>query len=183
MRYIRLFESFDSENILDYIYTEVPESESDINFKDINNYLIFISYLMPVSLVRKLKTYLESSVRFKNFEILTQYFEDEGRFDVLIVDKNFYDRNKKWLYNNIEWEEHPTTRELKRTSFDKFDPLLDRFKNAQIAKNLPKSVSMIRNLDRQGEVEIWDRENMDDPEKIAESDSVYIQYKLFKLLT
>ena len=62
------------------------------------------------------------------------------------------------------------------------EDLYKKFQKAEKAINLKGNLSIIRNLDRMGQVEIWDSNIMEDPIRVWEDDIPKLQYLLFKYL-
>lgn len=179
MTYLRKFNESLTDDAVDYLSVEIDESR--ISFIDKQEEFLFVIYDNVLKFEYESLLKYINGVRFNKYECLFDY--DQGRVCLLVVGKDFYDRNKKCLYDNIEWIEHPLFTELKKSQISSIDLLADKYKNAQKAINLPEGVSIIRNLDRKGVVEVWDQRTMNDPERFLEDeDFTYLQYQLFKSL-
>ena len=174
MIYIKPFnESFNGETYLDYLLSEIDESK--ISFKDIGDNFLFIEYDISSQFLPNLNS---NNIRFNDVIILSKYDYDLNFFRVLIVDRLFYYKNNNCVYRNILWEKHPILNGLGNS----VGILFDRYKNAQKAVGLPDGFSMIKNFDRQGQIEFFQSAIMDDPIRIWEDDIIYLQYILFKYL-
>jgi hypothetical protein len=188
MNHLKRFnESFNSEDYLDYLLSEVEES--NIIYKYENDNFLYLVYFLPLSKIKNLKSYLSTNMRFKDAVVMTQLKQDDGSlngddaFDILIVDKDFYERNSQFIYENIKWDKHPVLKDLQGIGSYQggvIDDLVKRFSRAQVAVGLPEGFSMIRNLDRMSVVEFWPQQEEDEPITILESDKLYLQYILFK---
>lgn len=183
MKYLKKFNESFADNVIDYLSVKIDESK--ISFIDKQDGFVFILYDKISKPEYDIFSKYIKGVRFDSYECLYKY-ESEGYLTyltILIVDKDYYNRNKKYLYGNIEWEEHPILAELKKANIPGLiDNLLNRYKDAQKAINLPEGISIIRNLDGKGVVEIWDQKNMNDPERFSEDEALLLQYNLFKCL-
>jgi hypothetical protein len=185
MRYIkRFFESNSNkmEEKFDFLSTHIDEK--NIDTKDITDKYVYIEYSnLTTDEIKSLKEYLNGD-RFRDVIVFIPEKQRLDFFNILIVDDEFYNKNLNILYKNIKWDEHPIYKELKRTSTGvKVDFLLDRYKDTKKAEELPNGVTMIKNMDRPGEIEIWDSKVMEDPVRIWEKDGndmVTLQYLLYK---
>ena len=178
MRYLKGFnEGFNPDDYKDYLMSNI--SEDKIISEDITDNFIYITYDLSEQDLKSLKRYLDTNSRFKDVVILSN---NMNLFKLLILDKDFYERNKKWLYENIEWEEHILLKQMKKAAKKnpEFNFFVNDYKNARSAINLPKGYSMVKNLNPKI-VEIWPQE-VDSPIMMLEDDIIQIQYLLFKYL-
>jgi hypothetical protein len=185
MKHIKKFnESFNSDDYLDYLLSEVDESKIQLKYEADD--FLYLSYRIKTSDSKKVISYLEKSIRFKDVIVITQDGQDYPGYstlDILIIDKTYYENNKKWVYKNIKWDKHPTLIELEGIGIGGglIDDLVKSYSKAQIAVGLPEGFSIIRNLNRIGDVEFWPHEESE-PIYLLESEEVYLQYILFKYL-
>ena len=186
MRYIKRFfesNSYKMEEKLDFLSTQIDEKNIVSKYLDEN--LLYIEYEnLTTEDIKSLKQYLNGDRFIYDVVCFIPERHPAHYINILIVNDEFYDRNLNILYKNIKWVEHPLFTNLKSTSTGVgVDYLLDRYKDAKRADELPNGVSMIKNLDRPGEIEIWDQRTMEDPANFYEKDDcdmVTLQYLLYK---
>ncbi len=185
MKYLKRYnESLDSEKYLDYLLSEVEDRF--IQLKHSNENLLYLEYNIDEEKSENLKSYILKSERFKDVVVLMGRNEYDN-FNILIIDKDFYQRNQNLLFKNIPWEDHYLKKELEKTRNllkGQDDWLYDRWKDTKFCK-LADGFTMTLNLDRPGEIEFWPREYEDDPLRYYikdEFDITNLQYQLFKYL-
>ena len=173
-------ESFKSDDYLDYLMSQVDETK--IVSKQVEDNFIYIKYDVRLSEVRLIKQYL-GGMRFKDVEIVLKYvydhIQDCDLLNLLIVDKDFYERNQNILVGNIKWVDHDIVEAMSgsyahhlKTSFE--------YSEAKKAVGLPEGLTMIKNFGRRGIIEFWPQKFVDEPIKLWENDVVELQYLLFK---
>lgn len=186
MRYIKRFyesNSYKMQEKLDFLSTQIDEENIISKYLDGN--LLYLEYenVTPQD-IESLKQYLNGDRFIYDVVCFIPERHPAHYINILLVDDEFYDRNLKILYKNIKWGEHPLFMGLKSTSTGVgVDFLLDRYKDAKKVEDLPNEVSMIKNIDRPGEIEIWDQKTMDGPIRLFEDDDcdiITLQYLLYK---
>ncbi len=194
MRIRRFNESFDSEEYLDYLLSEIEEK--NISFKDSSNFFLYVQYDILSGRAGKIDNYIKLNPRFNDVITISKYDFDLDYHRILLVDRAFYTRNQKWLYRNLKWGKHPLAKLMDETpAYNSMlasdgqmetevwsEDLYKKFQKAEKAINLKGNLSIIRNLDRMGQVEIWDSNIMEDPIRVWEDDIPKLQYLLFKYL-
>lgn len=186
-----IFESFNSDTYLDYLSVYIEESE--IQFMEQSaNFLYIVARLDDESRLR-IKEYLSTSPRFKDTVVLSQsspkpFGVSDSKFDaaILIVDKDFYNRNIQYLYKNIKFKTHPIVEQLAKIAEESpeiISGILRTYKGAKMAVGLPNGFSIIKNLSSPA-IEFMVPEfseplifNPKDP-----VDIVYLQYSLYKYM-
>ena len=175
MRIRKFNESFDSDHYLDCLLSEVEEK--NISFKDNGDFFLYVEYDISTGQADRIDNYIKLNPRFNDVITISKYDFDTNYHRILLVDRFFYSRNQNCLYKNIKWDKHPI-----RVSLKKSGVLTSSFSKAEKAIDIPESVSIIRNLDRVGQVEIWNPSIMEDPIRVWEDDTPLLQYLLFKYL-
>lgn len=153
--------------------------EKDPSFEEKGENWIYLEYSIlddedydDGSTYSSLKKYL-SGPRFLNKKIITDY--DYGDIYILIADENFYESNIK--VSELNWEEHPSTKELKKSNIPSFNFMED----AKIVNGLPNNCTLIRGLNYSGGIEFWPQNFLDDP--IYIKNLIELQYLLYKYTT
>ncbi len=180
MRIRRFNESFDSEEYLDYLLSEIEEK--NISFKDSSNFFLYVEYDYQMVWADKIDNYIKLNPRFNDVIAISKYDFDLNHHRILLVDRTFYSRNQKWMYKNLKWEKHPLAKLMDERSSLRGMDIYDKYQKAEKAIDLKGNLSIIRNLDRMGQVEIWDSIIMEDPIRVWEDDIPQLQYLLFKYL-
>lgn len=181
MLYLKKFnESFDPQDYMDYLLSEVEESNILENYT--NDNFVFVEYGITLDQMSILNSYLDNNKRFKDVKIIKTWDRYFSIFDVLIVDFDFYCRNQKWLYKNIKWNKHPMATANSELSGKISIDLLNKYEKSEMAIGLPKEFSMVRNFGKENCVEFWPQKQMPEPIQISEDCKTYIQYILFKYL-
>lgn len=178
MKIRRFNESFDSEQYLDYLLSEIEEE--NISFKDINKFFLYVEYDISSGKADKIDNYIKLNPRFSDVITMSKYDFDLNYHRILFVDRIFYSRNQKWLYKNLKWGKHPLT--IFMEDIPEFSPVYTKYQKAEKVIDLSGNISIIRNLDRIGQVEIWDSDIMEDPIRVWEDNIPELQYLLFKYL-
>jgi len=184
MRVRRFNESFDSEEYLDYLLSEVDEKY--LSKKDSGEFFLYLEYDITPGLADKIDIYLKTNNRFNDVIVISKYDFDLNYHRILLVDRFFYSKNQKFLYKNIKWIKHPIAISMDKTAAFKSMlsgmDIYDRYQKAEKAVDIPEDVSIIRNLDRIGQIEIWNDKLMEDPIRVWEENTPELQYILFKYL-
>jgi len=176
MKYLKRF----NESMVDYEDYLFSFFEKDPSFIDQGENWLYVEYNQLVnpseSLVQadvmyeRLKKYL-SNIRFSNKTIKTEM--DYGDFYILIVDKDFYNKNIK--IEELNWEEHGLAKELRKTNAD---IKMYRLQDAKVVKGLPNNCSLIRGMNFSGGIEFWPQNS--EPEPIYVKNNIELQYLLYK---
>ncbi len=180
MKIKRFNESFDSEKYLDYLLSEIDEES--IKFKDSNEFFLYVEYDISSGRADKIDNYIKLNPRFNDIIKISKYDFDLNYYRVLLVDRFFYSRNQKWLYKNLKWGKHPLTISMEEIPAEFSSVYTTKYQKAQKVLDLSGNISIIRNLDRIGQVEIWDSDIMEDPIRVWEDNIPELQYLLFKYL-
>lgn len=182
MKIRRFNESFNGQEYIDYLLSEVDEKK--INYQDSSEFFLYIEYDISSGESDRIDNYIKVSPRFNDVISISKYDFDLNYYRLLLVDRFFYSRNQKWIYQNLKWDTHPIAISMKDNIYDQItlSYTFDRYKKVQKALDLPGSISIIRNLDRIGQVEIWDDKTMEHPIRIWEENTPELQYLLFKYL-
>ena len=198
MRYLKKFEnreeegvvSFDADDYVDYLLSEVPESK--ISFIDKSKNLLYIIYEgyhnnkdgYSISNYDKLKKYLNSNLRFKDVIVLADWID--MYFQILIIDRFFYSQNQKYLIKNLRWEEHDLTKRFKSIDFGNIDPNAFKsisFPDGKRLQGTPPGISVIKNMSmsHSDQIELM-LKNDEDPTYLNEDNDIGLQYFIFKAL-
>jgi hypothetical protein len=184
MRVRRFNESFNAEEYLDYLLSEVDEKY--LSKKDSGEFFLYLEYDITPGLADKIDIYLKTNNRFNDVIVISKYDFDLNYHRILLVDRFFYSKNQKFLYKNIKWIKHPIAISMDKTAAFKSMlsgmDIYDRYQKAEKAVDIPEDVSIIRNLDRIGQIEIWNDKLMEDPIRVWEENTPELQYILFKYL-
>jgi hypothetical protein len=163
-------EGFDVEDYKDYLLSSVEESNIRFEYSDDN--ILYVEYKMSLQKVRELKKYL-GSIRFNNVVVNTFLYEDYDVYCVSIVNKEFFDRNEQYYYENLEWiyvREWGTNNDIASDLPDGYT-LVKNDDNYNLTFYVPDSVNTEPdNEDDRGEI-LLTTENM-----------IYTQFILFKYL-
>lgn len=180
MRIRRFNESFDSDHYLDYLLSEIEEK--NISFKDSGQFFLYVEYDILCGRADKIDNYIKLNPRFNDVITMSKYDFDLNYHRILLVDRLFYSRNQKFMYKNLKWEKHPLAKWMDETPAYRDMDIYDKYQKAEKALDIKENISIIRNLDRMGQVEIWDSNIMEDPIRVWEDDIPKLQYLLFKYL-
>ncbi len=181
---------FDSEDYVDYLLSEVPESK--ISFIDKSNNFLYVLYAgelsgedgISQSKSYELKKYLNSNLRFKDVIVLADWID--AYFQILLIDRFFYTRNQKFLVKNLIWDDHDVTKAFKNIEWGDLDPNMFKelsFSDARKLKGTPPGISVIKNISKQnsGMIELM-MSGDSDPTYLNEDDEIGLQYFIFKSL-
>jgi hypothetical protein len=183
MKYLKLFESFNSDTYIDYLVVRLKNEDDDIIFKQSNDNSIFIQ----VDTENNLDNYL-NGVRFNNKDVVTKWrtveFPQKDRiYDIFICNTDFYNRNKKYHIENIKWEDHPLVTKMRGlhniTSPFGIEPFLPE--SWKLIK-LSDDVTATLNINHKNEVEFWDKSKTDEPIFFNLDETPYFQFLLLDSL-
>jgi hypothetical protein len=192
MKHLRsIYESFNSDTYLDYLQIHIEDYQT--RFIDSEKNFLYIVASLDSDERAKIKEYLDKSPRFRDVVVMSYLGEPSsiplyGSDDtvILVVDKDFYNRNLQYLYKNIKFEPHPISIDLKALldKFDDFSKIFKSYKNAKISKNLPDGFSIVKNMSLPNIIEFLPNQfeepltfNSKDP-----VDMIYLQYSIFKYM-
>lgn len=198
MKYIKEYKeleqdvrTFDAEDYLDYLLSEI--SESKIVHLDKSKNFLYVLYSgeshsgISYAECYKLKKYFDTNLRFKDTIILSDWVgENDTYFQVLIVDRFFYTQNQKYLIKNLHWDEHDVTKVFKSIDFGNIDPDLFKhlkFSDAKKLNGTPPGISIIKGISKlhSNQIELM-MSGDSDPTYLNEDDEIGLQYFIFKAL-
>jgi hypothetical protein len=186
MKHLRsINESFNSDTYLDYLQIHIEDYQT--RFIDSQNNFLYIVASLDSDERAKIKEYLDKSPRFRDVVVMSYFGEPSSFSDetlLLVVDKDFYNRNLQYLYKNIKFEPHPIVIELKALDEFNLSKILKSFKKAKMAKNLPEGFSIIKDMTLPNIIEFLPKQ-FDEPLTFNSKDPldmIYLQYSIFKYM-
>jgi len=181
MKHIRAFnESFDGENYYDFIAVRLDGEDNDIYTSDITDNYVYMEIKLNKVDPNAMLAYLKGQ-RFSDIKFIRDVNRDLNSYTILLIDQEFYDKHQEFLFDNLKWVDHSIYTSFKQSESPFVRKMADEYEAAKQVdpKTLPEGLSIIKNIDRFGRIEIFN-DSMDEPIKLWDNEKARIQYLLYK---